>query len=78
MTPQFKNASEVIAEIKRLINVRIKLSDNKIYKKSGKRFIKVDEKLGALFCQKSNQISRLSFISDVQSGGSNSGIIYLN
>lgn len=74
---QFKTAIDIKNEIERLINVSIKISDNKIYKKAGKKYILTAEKLGGVFCQKTNLISRLFFISEIHSGGANAGVIYL-
>lgn len=74
----FKSAIEVKEEIKRLINVSVEITDNKIYKKGGKKYVLTAEKLGGLFCQKTSSILRLHFVSDIHSAGFDKGIIYIN
>jgi hypothetical protein len=74
----FKTSLDVKAEIKRLINLDVEITDNKIYKKGGKKYIKATEKLGVLFCNKTNQLLRLNFIENVHPNGVNASVIYLN
>jgi hypothetical protein len=74
---EFKKAEDVAKAISELTKIEISLECNKIYKKAGKKFIKLNEKLGTLFCNKTNKLSRISFIESVQSNGANNSIIYL-
>ena len=73
----FKTANEVAIKLLEYAGIEIKISDPKIYKKQGKKYIVCDEKLGALFCLKTNQLERIFFINNVVSGGANTGIIYI-
>jgi len=73
----FKTASEIKSEIKRLINVDVAISDNKIYKKQGKKYIVIDEKLGQLFCRKTNTLLRLQFVQDINCNGANKSVMFI-
>jgi hypothetical protein len=78
MVTKFKTSFEVRDEILRLINLNVEVYDKRIYKRGGRRFIRVDEKLGELFCQKTNKIQRLLFVNSVCANGANGGVIFLN
>lgn len=74
---QMKAASDVTARIKHQINLDLKTSNPRIFKRGGKRFILVDGDAGKLFNQIGNQISRLQFIDSVEPNGNNQTAIYL-
>lgn len=73
----FKTATEIKSEIKRLINVDVAISDNKIYKKQGKKYINIDEKLGQLFCRKTNTLLRLQFVQNIHPNGVSKSVMFI-
>ena len=74
---EFKKAEDVAKAIKQFKNIEILLVDNKIYKKAGRRYIKLAESLGTAFCEKTRKLERISFIDSVQKAGCNESIIIL-
>jgi len=78
MKTTFKTAQDVAKMINHLISVSVSISDNKIYKKGGRKFIYIDERLGTLFCSKSNELERLFFVEKIENCGASRSILILN